>query len=121
MLNVYIIVYSAEKINKIPLKNFPEAKICREDKFFPGKGRHFSFWRERNGGGRRIKRRALAWLAALWVLILAAAVRFYRLSRTAGYLMVPYLVWTAFAGYLNFGVYLNSPLRFEREATLLAQ
>ena len=49
---------------------------------------------------------AFFWLIALWVLILATALRFYRLSRTAGYLMVPYLLWVAFAGYLNFGVYL---------------
>lgn len=49
---------------------------------------------------------AFFWLAALWVLILATTLRFYRLSRTAGYLMAPYLVWVAFAGYLNYGIYL---------------
>ena len=49
---------------------------------------------------------AFFWLAALWVLILAAALRFCRLSRTAGCLMVPYLIWVAFAGYLNYGIYL---------------
>lgn len=49
---------------------------------------------------------AFFWLAVMWVLILAAALRFYRLSKTAGYLMVPYLLWVAFAGYLNLGVYL---------------
>lgn len=49
---------------------------------------------------------AFFWLVVLWVLILAAALRFYRLSKSAGYLMVPYLLWVAFAGYLNLGVYL---------------
>lgn len=49
---------------------------------------------------------AFCWLVALWLLILAESVRFYRLSRPAGYLMIPYLLWVAFAGYLNFGVYL---------------
>ena len=49
---------------------------------------------------------AFFWLVILWVLIAATALRFYRLSKTAGYLMVPYLLWVAFAGYLNFGVYL---------------
>ncbi|MBD5160706.1 MAG: tryptophan-rich sensory protein [Oscillibacter sp.] len=49
---------------------------------------------------------AFFWLAVLWVLILAAALRFYRLSKPAGYLMVPYLLWAAFAGYLNLGIYL---------------
>lgn len=46
------------------------------------------------------------WLVLLWLLILAATVRFYRVSQTAGYLMLPYLLWVAFAGYLNLGVYL---------------
>ena len=45
-------------------------------------------------------------LLALWLLILATTVTFYRLSDTAGYLMIPYLIWVTFAGYLNLGVYL---------------
>lgn len=49
---------------------------------------------------------AFVWLVVLWLLILASAVQFYRLSRTAGWLMLPYVVWVAFAGYLNMGVYL---------------
>ena len=46
------------------------------------------------------------WLILLWLLILATTVRFYRISQTAGYLMLPYLLWVAFAGYLNWGIYL---------------
>lgn len=46
------------------------------------------------------------WLVIMWLLILAAAILFYRNTRLAGYLMIPYLIWTTFAGYLNFGVYL---------------
>ena len=49
---------------------------------------------------------AFFWLVILWILILATVLRFYRLSRTAGYLMIPYLLWVAFAGYLNLGIYL---------------
>lgn len=49
---------------------------------------------------------AFVWLVVLWLLILASAVQFYRLSRTAGWLMLPYVAWVAFAGYLNMGVYL---------------
>lgn len=45
-------------------------------------------------------------LIVLWLLILLTTVRFYRLSKPAGYLMAPYLLWVAFAGYLNFGAYL---------------
>ena len=49
---------------------------------------------------------AFVWLIALWLLIAATMTLFYRLSETAGYLMIPYLIWAAFAGYLNLGVYL---------------
>lgn len=46
------------------------------------------------------------WLVILWLLILTTAVLFYRISKSAGYLMVPYILWVAFAGYLNFQIYL---------------
>lgn len=49
---------------------------------------------------------AFLWLLVLWVLILATAVSFYRVSKPAGYLMLPYLLWVTFAAYLNLGVYL---------------
>lgn len=49
---------------------------------------------------------AFIWLVALWVLILVTAVLFYRIRPGAGYLMAPYLLWVAFAGYLNMGIYL---------------
>ena len=44
------------------------------------------------------------WLLALWVLIIVTAVRFWRISRVAGYLMIPYVIWVTFAGYLNLGI-----------------
>ncbi len=46
------------------------------------------------------------WLVLLWLLILAATVMFYRISKPAGYLMLPYLLWVTFAGYLNLSIYL---------------
>lgn len=46
------------------------------------------------------------WLVLLWLLILATMVLFYRISKPAGYLMIPYLLWVTFAGYLNFQIYL---------------
>lgn len=46
------------------------------------------------------------WLIGLWLLILAALAEFYRISRIAGWLMAPYLLWVTFAGYLNLGIYL---------------
>jgi len=52
---------------------------------------------------------AFVWLIALWLLILATLVQFYRIRKTAGYLLIPYLLWVAFAGYLNFGIFLLNP------------
>lgn len=49
---------------------------------------------------------AFFWLVALWLLVLAAFAFFRKLQKTAGLLMLPYLLWVTFAGYLNFGVYL---------------
>jgi len=49
---------------------------------------------------------AFFWLVFLWLLILASTVLFFRISKPAGYLLLPYLAWVAFAGYLNMGIYL---------------
>lgn len=51
---------------------------------------------------------AFIWLVALWLLILKTTVGFFKISEPAGYLMIPYLLWVAFAGYLNLSiVFLN--------------
>ena len=49
---------------------------------------------------------AFFWLVALWVLILLTTIRFFKETKAAGWLMIPYLLWVAFAGYLNAGVWL---------------
>lgn len=49
---------------------------------------------------------AFFWLLALWLLIYLTLHGFIRLNRRAGFLLVPYLAWVAFAGYLNFGIFL---------------
>ena len=49
---------------------------------------------------------AFIWLVALWALIIANIILFYRISKPAGLLLVPYLLWVTFAGYLNFAIYL---------------
>lgn len=45
---------------------------------------------------------AFAILCVLWVAILVMTVRFRARSPLAAWLQVPYLLWVAFAGYLNF-------------------
>lgn len=45
------------------------------------------------------------WLIALWILILLTTIAFYRIRHAAGYLMLPYLLWVSFAGYLNWMIF----------------
>lgn len=44
------------------------------------------------------------WLILLWLLILECIRQFRKISKTAAWLMVPYLIWVTFAGYLNLGI-----------------
>lgn len=52
---------------------------------------------------------AFFWLLALWLLILTTAVLFFECRKTAGWLMVPYLLWVTFAGYLNLAIFFLNP------------
>lgn len=49
---------------------------------------------------------AFVWLVFLWVLVLAMAISFYKVNKTAGLLQIPYLLWVTFAGYLNIALYI---------------
>lgn len=49
---------------------------------------------------------AFIWLLILWVLVIVTTVLFYRIEKTAGYLLIPYVLWVTFAAYLNFAIYL---------------
>jgi tryptophan-rich sensory protein len=49
---------------------------------------------------------ALAWLVLLCILVLLLILNNRKLDRAAAYLLIPYLIWLAFAVYLNAGVYL---------------
>lgn len=47
---------------------------------------------------------SFGWLIVLWALIFAMIVSFFRASKTAALINIPYLIWVTFAGYLNIGV-----------------
>ena len=49
---------------------------------------------------------AFIWLVILWFLVLKTTCMFYQISKPAGYMMLPYLLWVTFAGYLNLSIYL---------------
>ena len=44
-------------------------------------------------------------LLILWLLILLTLRAFTAIDETAGDLLIPYILWVTFAGYLNLGVY----------------
>ena len=41
----------------------------------------------------------------LWVAILASIILFFRISRLAGALLIPYILWVTFASILNFSIW----------------
>jgi tryptophan-rich sensory protein len=46
----------------------------------------------------------------LWLAILATIVAFSKISKTAAWLLVPYILWVSFAAYLNWAIWiLNRP------------
>lgn len=47
---------------------------------------------------------AFAWLLLLWLIIYLTIRQFSQLDPQAGRLLVPYLVWVSFAGYLNLAI-----------------
>lgn len=47
---------------------------------------------------------AFVWLFVLLALIIWTIVIYRRVKPAAAYLQIPYAVWVAFAGYLNFGI-----------------
>jgi benzodiazapine receptor len=48
---------------------------------------------------------AFAEILLLWMMIIATTVAFCSLSFLAGWLLLPYIVWIAFASYLNFRIW----------------
>lgn len=51
---------------------------------------------------------AFAWLLLLWYLIYRIIRRFYEIDKAAGILLIPYIVWVTFAGYLNLAIAINA-------------
>ena len=49
---------------------------------------------------------AFIWLLFLFYLIIKTIISYKKIKPTAAYLQIPYAVWVAFAGYLNFGIWL---------------
>ena len=49
---------------------------------------------------------ALVDIIALWFAIVWTMVVFYKISKPAAYLLVPYILWVSFASYLNYSIWM---------------
>jgi benzodiazapine receptor len=52
---------------------------------------------------------ALIVIVFLWVVILVNIVTFWRISKAAGALLIPYILWVSFATLLNYSVWMLNP------------
>lgn len=48
----------------------------------------------------------LVTILVMWVLIVLTIRKFYKISKTASYLLIPYLIWVSFATILNAAIFL---------------
>ena len=48
-------------------------------------------------------------ITLLWLLIAATLLAFWRINKTAGALLIPYLLWVSFASALNYAVWQLNP------------
>lgn len=48
---------------------------------------------------------AFLWILMLIVFVITMIFTFYKISKKAAYIQIPYLLWLLFASYLNFGVF----------------
>ena len=57
------------------------------------------FFGLRNPGGAFVE------IIFLWLAIIATIILFAKISRPAAWLLIPYIMWVSFAGYLNFSIW----------------
>jgi len=48
---------------------------------------------------------ALIEILILWFFILLTIIKFFKINKAAGILLIPYLLWVSFASFLNFFIY----------------
>lgn len=49
---------------------------------------------------------AFIWILLLDILVILMIIKFYKKDKTAGFLQIPYILWTLFASYLNLAIYI---------------
>lgn len=58
------------------------------------------FFGLKNPGGAFIE------IIFLWLVILSTIIAFYKVSKVAAYLLIPYILWVSFAMYLNYAIWI---------------
>ena len=56
--------------------------------------------------GLKLPGLALVEIIILWVFILWTIIKFYQISKPAGIILIPYVLWVTFATILNFSVFI---------------
>ncbi len=47
---------------------------------------------------------SLIWLLVLWIAVAIMILKFYKISKPAAYLNIPYIIWLTFAASLNYAI-----------------
>ncbi len=58
---------------------------------------------------RRSPLAGLGVISALWISVLATMLKFRKVSKAASLLLIPYILWVSFAGYLNYKIWSLNP------------
>lgn len=92
---LYLVWSAPEKIKKIPLLLFAIQL------FFNFIWSFIFFYLQKPG-------LALFDIALLWISLLGTIFAFFRISKLASYLLIPYLAWVSFAFYLNLFIWMKN-------------
>lgn len=56
--------------------------------------------------GLRLKLFSFIWIVLLLGVTVYMLYKFYKYNRLSAYLLIPYVIWLIYAGYLNLGIYI---------------
>ncbi len=59
--------------------------------------------------GLHLQKLALVEIIFLWLIILFTIVKFYKISKIAGVILIPYILWVGFASLLNLFIVILNP------------
>jgi tryptophan-rich sensory protein len=94
-ISLYLVWVAPKKNKKIPVSIFAV-------QLFLNFIWSFIFFTQENPGV------ALIDVILLWIAIIATMILFFRISKIATYLLIPYLAWVSFAIYLTYFIWVNN-------------